>query len=71
MARLHPSLQTYFDELITAMKNTGTDTHTHTEETATEREKESLFVSIKDPSGYEGGFRVKLSKQLMEHWGVL
>jgi len=31
----------------------------------------SLFESVRDPQGFQGGFKVRLSRKLMEYWGVV
>jgi len=63
-ARLFPALEAYLRELEEEVKGGGKGRKG-------ERESErGLFERVVDPQGYEGGFRVRLSRELMEYWGV-
>ena len=63
-ARLFPALEAYLQELQEEVREGGRGRRG-------ERDREGgLFERVVDPQGYEGGFRVRLSRRLMEHWGI-
>jgi hypothetical protein len=61
-ARLFPALESYLQELEGEMREGG----------RREGGREgALFETVVDPQGFSGGFKVRLSRRLMEHWGVV
>lgn len=66
-SRLFPELDKYLQEIAGAMarkQSRGTSATGSVDAVAA-----ALYSHVADPAGHKGGFRIKLSRRLMEYWG--